>query len=92
MIVLKVLSHELKAENYLVTAVSRGSDAISALQDTSYDLVITDMTMEGVNGLDVVKATKNIAPQTLVIVITGYSDSKLAMEAISIGIDDFLVK
>lgn len=91
-IVLKGLSRELTAENYSVTAVSSGSEAISALQDTYYDLIITDLTMEGISGLDVVKATKNIAPLTLIIVITGYSDSESAKEAMSIGVDDFLVK
>jgi DNA-binding NtrC family response regulator len=91
-VVLKVLSRELKAEDYVVTAVSSGSDAISALQDTSYDLVITDITMEGIDGLDVLKATRKIAPQTLVIVITGYSNSRSAKEAKRFGVDDFLVK
>jgi two-component system response regulator YesN len=43
-------------------------------------------------GLDVLKAARSIAPLPLVIVITGYSDSDLAIQAISIGIDDFLVK
>ena len=92
LVVLKVLSRELTAEHYSVTAVSSGREAISALQDTFYDLVITDITMEGIDGLDVVKAARNIAPRTLVIVITGYIDSKSAKEAMSIGVDDFLVK
>lgn len=92
LVVLKGLSRELIAEDYSVTAVSSGSAAISALQDTFYDLVITDLTMEGVGGLDVVRATRNIAPQTLIIVMTGYKDSISAKEAMGIGVDDFLVK
>jgi YesN/AraC family two-component response regulator len=91
-IILKGLSRELIAENYAVTAVSSGSDAINALRDTFYDLVITDLTMQGINGVDVVKAVKIIAPLTLLIVITGYSDSTSAREVTSIGVDDFLVK
>ncbi len=92
-VVLKVLSRELIAEGYSVTAVSSGSEAISALQDnTFYDLVITDITMEGIDGLDVVKAARNIAPRTRIIIITGYANTKSAKEAINIGVDDFLVK
>jgi two-component system response regulator YesN len=48
--------------------------------------------MEGIDGVDIVKAMKNIAPLTMVIVITGYSDSRSAKEAMSLGVDDFLVK
>ncbi len=65
------------------------------MQNIVYDLVITDVTMEGIDGVGVVKATKNIAPLALLIVITGYSDSKSAREAMSIGVDgvdDFHVK
>lgn len=65
--------------------VSSGSGAIIDLQGTFYDLVITNMTMEGINGLDVLKAAINIAPLIPVIVITGYDrDSNLAIEAMSI--------
>ncbi len=91
-VILKGLSRELRAENYSVTAVSSGGEAINALQETSYDLVITDLTMNGIDGVGVVKASRSIAPQTKIIVITGYSDSKLAIEAMNIGVDDFLIK
>ncbi len=90
--ILKVLSRDLREENFLVTAVSSGSDAIRALHDTLYDLVITDLAMAGINGVDVLRATRKIAPMTAVIIITGYEDSKKAREAISIGVDDLLAK
>ena len=91
-VILKVLSRELTAENYSVTAVSSGSEAISALQESLYDLVITDLAMEGINGVDILKATRKLAPLTAVIVITGYSDSKSAREAKRLGVDGFLAK
>lgn len=90
--ILKVLSRDLREENFLVTAVSSGSDAIRALHDTLYDLVITDLAMAGTNGVDVLRATRKIAPMTAVIIITGYEDSQKAREAISIGVDDLLAK
>lgn len=91
-VIRRVLSRELRAENFSVTAVSSGSEAISALEDTFYDLVITDLTMEGIDGVDILKATRKVAPLTAVIIITGYDDSNPAREAIRLGVDDFLVK
>lgn len=92
LVIRRVLSRELRAENFLVTAVSSGSEAIGALGDTLYDLVITDLTMEGIDGVDILKATRRVAPQTAVIIITGYDDSQPAREAMHLGVDDFLVK
>lgn len=92
LVIRRVLSRELRAEKFSVTAVSSGSEAIGALGDTLYDLVITDLTMEGIDGVDILKATRRVAPQTAVIIITGYDDSKPAREAIRLGVDDFLVK
>jgi YesN/AraC family two-component response regulator len=62
------------------------------LQESLYDLVITDLAMEGINGVDILKATRKLAPLTAVIVITGYSDSKSAREAKRLGVDGFLAK
>jgi DNA-binding response OmpR family regulator len=90
--ILKVLSRDLREENFLVTAVSSGSEAISALQNTLYDLVITDLAMAEINGVDILKATRKFAPTTAVIIITGYEDSKNAREAKGIGVDDLLAK
>ena len=92
LVIRRVLSRELRAENFSVTAVSSGSEAISALGNTFYDLVITDLTMEEIDGVDILKATRRVAPLTAVIIITGYDDSKPAREAIRLGVDDFLVK
>ncbi|MGB3224722.1 MAG: response regulator [Desulforhopalus sp.] len=92
LVIRRVLSRELRAENFSVTAVSSGNEAIDALGDTLYDLVITDLTMEGIDGVDILKATRKVAPQTAVIIITGYDDSQPAREAIRLGVDDFLVK
>jgi DNA-binding NtrC family response regulator len=92
LVILKVLSLELRAENFLVTAASSGNEAINALQSTLYDVVITDLTMDEIDGVDILKATRKLAPMTAVIIITGYSESESAKEAKRLGVDDFLVK
>jgi YesN/AraC family two-component response regulator len=48
--------------------------------------------MEKINGVDILKVTRKLAPMTGVIIITSYDGSKIAREAIYLGVDDFLLK
>ena len=91
-IIRQSLARELREENFSVTAASCGSDAISALQAGRYDLVITDLMMEGIDGFGVLKAVKKLAPLTRVIIITGYGDMRAAIDALRLGADDFTLK
>ena len=91
-IIRKSLTRELREEQFMVTAVSSGSEAISALQETKFDLVITDLMMEGIDGFGVLKAVKNVAPLTSVIILTGYGDMRSAIDALRLGADDFTLK
>lgn len=91
-VVRTVISKNLRAANFLVTTVSSGSDAIRALQDVRYDVVITDLMMEGIDGFGVLEAVKKSAPLTAVIIITGDGDPKHAIDSIRLGADDLLVK
>jgi PAS domain S-box-containing protein len=91
-VIRKSLTRELRAEQFIVTAVSSGSEAISALQETKFDLVITDLMMEGIDGFGVLKAVKNVAPLTSVIILTGYGDMRSAIDALRLGADDFTLK
>ncbi|KJS03531.1 MAG: hypothetical protein VR65_00775 [Desulfobulbaceae bacterium BRH_c16a] len=91
-IIRKCLTKELKAEHFSVTEVANGVDAIRAIQDFQFNLVITDLMMEGIDGFGVLKAVKELAPLTRVMVITGYGDIRTAIEALHLGADDFLVK
>lgn len=89
-VILTVFSWRLKAEHFSVTAVPSGSDAISALQNAQYDIVITDLIMEGIDGFEVLTTVKKIAPRTPVIVISGHAES--AIDAFRLGADAFLLK
>ena len=91
-IILKSLTKELREEHFSVTAASNGSDAISALKAAQYDLVITDLMMDGIDGFGVLKAVKKLAPLTRVIIITGYGDVRSAIDALRLGADDFTLK
>lgn len=85
-------TRDLRAEGYQVTAVASGNEAINALQDEQYDLVITDLMMPDIDGFGVLKAAKRLAPQTSVIILTGYGDMQSAIETLRLGADDFTLK
>src|SRR5665647_1077956 len=75
-----------------LAAVASGSEAINALENAEYDLVITDLMMPGVDGFKVLKFAKKLAPLTSVIILTGYGDTQSAIDALRLGADDFLRK
>lgn len=85
-------TRDLLAEQFAVTAVAGGREAIAALEQGPYDLVITDLMMPEIDGFDVLKAAKELAPQTSVIILTGYGDMRAAIDALRLGADDFTHK
>lgn len=90
--ILASLSRELTKENFEVTTAANGEKALDKIYTKSFDLVITDLRMPGINGLQVLATTKQKNPQTLVIVLTGYADLESSIEALRFGADDFLQK
>lgn len=92
LVIRKSLAKELRAERFAVTDVASGGEAIGALQKLQFNIVITDLMMEGIDGFGVLKAVKELAPLTRIIVITGYGDLRTAIDAMHLGADDFLVK
>ena len=64
----------------------------TTLEKTKFDLVITDLMMPGIDGFGVLKAVKKLAPQTSVIILTGYGDMRAAIDALRLGADDFTLK
>ena len=77
-----------------VTAARSGADAVSRLSSGAelVDIVLTDLVMPGVDGLDVLSAAKQHNPLVHVVVMTGYSSLKTAIESIRCGAFDYLAK
>ncbi len=82
----------LKKEGYQVTVVEDGNQAIKAIQKDIYDLVITDIKMPGVDGLQVLQTIKELSPETLVIMITAFSSTQDAVKAMKQGAIDYISK
>lgn len=87
-----VLEQALREEGCQVTAVKQGQAGIEALQATSFDCVITDLRMPGMDGRAVLKWIVEHQPDVDVLMLTGHGDVKDAVDAIKHGAWDFLVK
>ncbi|MGB5157264.1 sigma-54-dependent transcriptional regulator [Desulfobacterium sp. N47] len=79
------LDHILKKEGYETVPAESGAVAIKELEKTEFDLVLTDLKMQVVDGLKVLEKTKELYPDTEVIIITGYATVATAVEAMQGG-------
>ena len=86
------LTDVLSGEGYEVTTVSDGQEAVTLLEQEGFDLIITDMVMPGLNGIEVLRAAKRIDPQRPVIVITGYPSVETVRRLVKLGADDYVTK
>ncbi len=88
----KNLEHILVKTGYEVISVNNGKKAIDLLQSTNIDLVITDLRMEQVDGMQVLRKTKELQPYTEVIMITGYATVDSSVEAMHQGAYYYIAK
>jgi DNA-binding NtrC family response regulator len=85
--------HEtLRRLGYGVTTAGSGMEALCRLKEKYYQLVITDMRMPEVSGLDLLRKVKSVAPQTPVILLTAYGTIQNAVDAMREGAYDYLLK
>lgn len=82
----------LEQEGYTVDSASSGSMAIDRLRAQQYDLVLTDLRLGDIDGLDVLAEARRTAPRTVAIVLTGYASLESAIQAMREGAYDYLVK
>jgi two-component system response regulator HydG len=81
-----------RREGYSVHAAESGEVALELLYQKPFDLVVTDLRLSGINGLEVLRRTKELFPDTEVVVMTAYGTIEGAVEAIKSGAYDYLTK
>ena len=86
------LVHVLEKEGYRTIAVDNGARAVELMQTTSVDLVVTDLKMEKIDGMAVLEKTRELLPDTEVILITGYATVNSAVEALRKGAYHYIAK
>jgi DNA-binding NtrC family response regulator len=91
-IALANLAHVLEREGYAVTACKDGECGLAALAKGEFDLVLTDLKMPGLDGMEVLRRTRAEHPDVPVIMITGYASLDSAVEAMKAGAFHYLAK
>ncbi|MGD9025537.1 MAG: response regulator, partial [Desulfobacterales bacterium] len=90
--ILEGIGADLESQGFNLTEASSGDQALELLSERNFDLVITDLVMENVDGLQVLKKAKAINPDMMVIILTGYGNMSSAIEALRHEADDYLLK
>ena len=88
----EVLEIMLSKEGYQVTSAPGGREALNICQKSKFDVVITDLKMPRVDGIDVLKGIKESSPETMVVLVTAYASGETAVAAMQEGAYDYLEK
>jgi two-component system response regulator HydG len=91
-ITLKNLVHVMEKEGYEVVGVSSGPKALKILEEQEFDIVLTDIKMKKVDGIDILKRCKELYPDTEVIMITGYATVEAVVSTIKNRAFDCIAK
>lgn len=87
-----VLSKRMTKRNFEVSSALSGAQAIRILRKQDFDAVVLDLKMEDMDGIEVLKILKTMAPELPVIMLTGHGSETAAREGITFGAFDYLTK
>lgn len=82
----------LGREGYEVTLASSGENAFEILEQKRFDLVVTDIKMKDIDGLEVLKKTKELSPESIVVIISAFATAETAVQAMKEGAYDYIPK
>ena len=88
----RLLAMSLRSDGHEIVTALSGEQGLDAFARTSPDLVLTDIKMPGMDGIQVLKQVKELDPNAEVIIITGHGDIENAIEALHFGASDFINK
>lgn len=89
---MEIALFNLRKAGYDVTPASNGQEALSRFSPEKFDLIITDIRMPGISGIELVRRIRAIAPDMPCIVVTAFGDMATAVEAMKEGVCYFIVK
>jgi DNA-binding NtrC family response regulator len=88
----EILAETLKSSDYEVSTAESGERAVAAVRESPIDLVVLDLVLPRVDGLEVLKEITTLRPETAVIMITGHASVETAIKAMKMGAVDYVVK
>jgi DNA-binding NtrC family response regulator len=86
------IAHFLLKSNFDVITAQNGKEALESFKENHHDLILADIRMPGISGIDLLKRVKTIAPRTEVIIITAYGEVESYLEAMNHGAFEYLNK
>jgi len=90
--IVELLDSFLESRGYAVRTCSNGADAIAALNESEFDLLVSDINMSGMNGFELLRATRKAYPRIGIILMTAYDDAHPIQEALRSGADGYIPK
>lgn len=91
-LVLRSFKAILEKEGYVVITANSGKKAIELISNERFNLILTDLMMVDVGGIDVLKEAKKVDPDAVVVIVTGFESMETALEAMRHGAYDYLIK
>ncbi len=82
----------LKKENYAVDTAASGEEALEKIEINPYDLILCDIMMPRINGMEVLRRARQLNPEIMVIMITAFASTETAVEAMKLGAYDYITK
>jgi signal transduction histidine kinase/CheY-like chemotaxis protein len=90
--VVEVFQEFLASQGYTLTLASSGEEAVRRLPELRPDVILTDLNLPGLSGLEVMRAAKSVDPEVCVVVVTGYASASTAIDALRQGAYDYVTK
>ncbi len=90
--ILDVCKRILATEDYQVETAQSGHAALKQMKQQPFDLLVTDIKMPGMDGLELVQAVKQIAPHIPCVIMTGFSTMDTTLKALKLGVDEYVIK
>ncbi len=88
----KYLSKRLAKKGFEISTAYNGSEALGLIKATDFDVVLLDVLMPGLNGIDTLKEIKKIKPKTEVIMLTGHASVDVGIEGMKAGAFNYMMK
>lgn len=82
----------LSGDGFCVVTAVDGRQALEAIKDRKFDVILLDLRMPGPDGLEILKGIKELSPESEVVIVTGYPSIDTAKEAVRLGAYDYLSK
>src|SRR5690606_26744561 len=87
-----LLREVMRREGYDVTVTDNGESALQLVRENNFDLVILDVRMPGMDGMETLKEMRKVRPHLVVLIITAHGNNQLAVEAMRLGAYDYFNK